>query len=263
MNKRTAKKSPSFAPALRCRDLCVAVGQEAIVNSVSLTIRPGETHVLMGPNGSGKSTLVGALMGLPHYRVTHGSILLGKKSLTKAVIEKRAAAGLFLGFQNPPVLPGVSVLSLLRHAQSVRGGRAPKRDLKEFANTLKTTASRLGIDQSFFTRSLNEGFSGGEKKKSEILQLLMLQPSFAFLDEIDSGLDIDALKVCLAALREYQAQYNTGYLFVTHNPSLLRYVEPSYVHIMIRGRIVRTGAKDLMDLVADKGFAPFLKYKGR
>lgn len=226
---------------------------------VSLVVRRGETHVLMGPNGSGKSTLAGALMGLPQYRITSGSILLGNQSLTKLPAEKRASEGLFLAFQNPPVLPGVSVLSLLNHAQSVGGNRLPKSDLKSYAATLKTAASRLGIEQSFLTRSLNEGFSGGEKKKSEILQLLMLKPSFAFLDEIDSGLDIDALKVCLHALREHQIEYNAGFVFVTHNPSLLRYVDPSYVHIMIRGRIVRTGSKDLMDLVADKGFAPFLK----
>jgi len=258
MKKRTAKKNPSLPHSFRCHALSVQVGEKHVVHAVSLLLRPGETHILMGPNGSGKSTLVGAFMGLPQYKISGGSLQLGKKSLTKAPPEKRAAAGLFLGFQNPPVLPGVSVLSLLRHARSMKSSRTAPFDLKEFAAVLKRAAAQLGIDQAFLTRSLNEGFSGGEKKKSEILQLLMLRPSFAFLDEIDSGLDIDALKVCLDALRAYQEQQNAGLLFVTHNPSLLRYIAPTHVHIMIRGRIVRTGAKDLMDLVADKGFAPFL-----
>lgn len=259
MQRKKLKKNLSLSRTFRCRDFSVAVGTTPILRDVSLTIRPGETHVLMGPNGSGKSTLVGAFMGLPQYRVTHGSVFLGKQSLVKAPLEKRAAAGLFLGFQNPPALPGVSLFSLLRHAKSIAAASVPQNDLKEFAAAMKAAASELGIDQAFLTRSLNEGFSGGEKKKSEILQLLLLQPSFAFLDEIDSGLDIDALKICLDALRTHQSISGAGYLFVTHNPSLLRYVEPSHVHIMIRGRIVRTGTKDLMALVADKGFAPFLK----
>ncbi len=243
---------------LTVKNLNVSCGDKHIVKGVSFVIGVGETHVLMGPNGSGKSTLLAGIAGLPHARITRGSIHIGRNDLTKSSPQTRAHKGLFLGFQNPPEIPGVSIASMLRHAQAGGKSEQSKSDLASFAHRLKSTADKLGLDHGFASRSLNQGFSGGERKKSEIFQGLILQPRFAFLDEIDSGLDVDALGLCLKALRDLQDVFGTSYLFVTHNPSILSYINPTRVHVMISGRIARSGGNELMKAIEKRGFEQFI-----
>ena len=236
---------------LEIQNLHVRAEEREILHGVDLSVGNGETHALMGPNGSGKSTLANTLMGNPSYEVTEGRILLGGEDLTEAEPDERARAGLFMAFQYPATIPGVSVANFLRMA--VNAGRDEPIKVKQFGQLLKRNMELLRIDREFTSRYLNEGFSGGEKKRAEILQLAMLQPRFAVLDETDSGLDIDALRVVADGVNAMRGD-ERGFLIITHYTRILRYVRPDFVHIMLDGRIVREGGPELADELEEKGY---------
>ncbi len=231
---------PTQQPILQCRNVRVFVDETPIVHGVDLDIRPGEKHALMGPNGSGKSSLAAALMGHPDYRL-EGQVLLAGEPVQALPPDERARRGMFLGFQYPVAIPGVSVASFLRAAVNARRGE--KVPVRQFRSELLSTMESLGIPRSFAGRYLNDGFSGGEKKRLEILQLLMLRPSFALLDEIDSGLDIDALKVVAEGMERAVSQ-GTGLLLITHYQRILDHLRPDRVHVFVAGRIARSGGPE-------------------
>ncbi len=235
---------------LECRNLRVIVDDNEIIRGVDLTIAPGEVHALMGPNGSGKSTLVNALAGHPGYRV-EGEIWLNGEQVQSLEPEERAHKGLFLGFQYPVAIPGVTTSTMLRTALKAKQGEAhaPSVFLKE----LKRAFSRLDIPWEFASRYINDGFSGGEKKRLEVLQMLMLEPRVALLDEIDSGLDIDALKVAASGIQQI-AEQNTGVLLVTHYQRILAHVKPHVVHVLVGGRIVKSGGPEQALELEDRGY---------
>jgi Fe-S cluster assembly ATP-binding protein len=233
-----------------CRDVRITIADKEVVKGVSLTVRPGEIHAIMGPNGSGKSTLANGLMGHPAYTVT-GTITLAGADITGLTPDEKARKGMFLAFQYPVAVPGVTVASFLRAAVSaVRGGEVP---VREFRKELLARMADLEMDPAFAGRYLNDGFSGGEKKRLEILQLLMLKPKFALLDETDSGLDIDALKVVADGINT-TATDDVGMVLVTHYQRLLNYVHPHVVHVLMDGRIVRTGGPELALELEEKGY---------
>ena len=236
---------------LEIQNLHVRVEEREILHGVNLSVAKGETHALMGPNGSGKSTLANALMGNPNYEVTEGKILLDGHDLTEADPDERARAGIFMAFQYPATIPGVSVANFLRMAVNARREEPIK--VKEFGQVLGKNMELLKIDRAFTSRYLNEGFSGGEKKRAEILQLAMLAPDFAVLDETDSGLDIDALRIVSDGVNALRDD-DRGFLIITHYTRILGYVRPDFVHIMLDGRIVREGGPELADQLEDKGY---------
>jgi Fe-S cluster assembly ATP-binding protein len=242
---------------LEIRDLHVAVEDKEILRGVDLTVRAGETHALMGPNGSGKSTLAYAVAGHPKYDVTSGEVLLDGESVLDMTVDERARAGLFLAMQYPVEVPGVSVSNFLRTAVTAVRGEAPK--LRDFAKEMRGAMSDLQIDPAFAQRNLNEGFSGGEKKRHEILQLEMLKPKVAVLDETDSGLDIDALKVVSQGVNRFREGGETGVLLITHYTRILRYVKPDFVHVFAGGRVVEEGGSELADLLESEGYEKFTK----
>ncbi len=233
-----------------CRDLRASIDGKEIVRGVDLEIRAGETHALMGPNGSGKSTLASALMGHPAYEVS-GEIRLDGRRVDELPPHERARLGLFLGFQYPVAVPGVSVANFLRAALSARRGEDVP--VRAFRKEMEAAFSQLGVKRDFASRYLNDGFSGGEKKRLEILQMLMLQPSFALLDETDSGLDIDALKVVSDGVVE-AAGGEAGVLLVTHYQRILDYVKPDHVHVFMDGAIVRSGGPELALELEARGY---------
>ncbi len=236
---------------LEIQNLHVRIEEREILHGVNLSVKKGETHALMGPNGSGKSTLANTLMGNPNYEVTEGKILLDGEDLTEASPDERARAGLFMAFQYPATIPGVSVANFLRMAVNARREEPIK--VKEFGQVLGKNMELLKIDRAFTSRYLNEGFSGGEKKRAEILQLAMLAPDFAVLDETDSGLDIDALRIVSDGVNALRDDAR-GFLIITHYTRILSYVRPDFVHIMLDGRIVREGGPELADQLEDKGY---------
>lgn len=242
---------------LEIKNLEVSVKGKKIVKGVTLTVKPGEVHALMGPNGSGKSTLANALMGHPKYKV-NGSVKLDGEEITKLSPDKRAKLGLFLSFQYPVSIPGLTVSNFLRTAlSSITGKRIAVVDFYKF---LKEKMAKLKMDSKFGTRYLNEGFSGGEKKKAEILQMLVLEPKYAILDETDSGLDVDALKTVakgINALRE--SGEKKGVLLITHYNRILKYVKPDKVHIMHEGRIIKSGTGALAKQVEKEGYDKIIK----
>jgi Fe-S cluster assembly ATP-binding protein len=237
--------------SLEIQNLHVRTEEREILHGVDLIVRKGETHALMGPNGSGKSTLANSLMGSPSYEITEGRILLNGDDITEADPDERARAGLFMAFQYPATIPGVSVANFLRMA--VNAGREEPIKVKEFGRLLGEHMELLRIDRDFTSRYLNEGFSGGEKKRAEILQLAMLQPAFAVLDETDSGLDIDALRVVADGVNAMRTD-DRGFLIITHYTRVLGYVKPDFVHIMLDGRIVREGGSELAAELEEKGY---------
>jgi Fe-S cluster assembly ATP-binding protein len=237
--------------SLEIQNLHVRTEEREILKGVDLKVARGETHALMGPNGSGKSTLANTLMGNPQYEVTEGKIVLDGEDLTEADPDDRARAGLFLAFQYPATIPGVSVANFLRMAVNAR--REENIKVKEFGEILGKNMELLKIDRAFTSRYLNEGFSGGEKKRAEILQLAMLAPDFAVLDETDSGLDIDALRIVSEGVNAMRGD-ERGFLIITHYARLLGYVKPDFVHIMLDGRIVREGGPELAGELEDKGY---------
>ena len=241
--------------ALRIANLRCHIAGKEILKGIDLTVDRGKIHALMGPNGSGKSTLAFAITGHPQYEVTGGSVELDGEDMLALPPDKRARAGLFLSFQYPAAIPGVKVANFLHAArQAERPGDLPP---AKFRALLIEKMEQLGIDPSFMGRYLNDGFSGGEKKRIEMLQLAVLAPKYAILDETDSGLDIDALKDVggsIAALRASEEGRNTGFLIITHYPRILAYVVPDVVHVMIDGRIVKTGGHDLAHRIEREGY---------
>ena len=237
--------------SLEIQNLHVRTEEREILHGVDLVINKGETHALMGPNGSGKSTLANTLMGNPTYEITEGTILLDGEDLTEADPDDRAKAGLFLAFQYPVSIPGVSVANFLRTA--INAKREEPIKVKEFGQLLKKNMEVLRVEREFTSRYLNDGFSGGEKKRAEILQLAMLEPAYAVLDETDSGLDIDALRVVSDGVNALRGP-NMGSLIITHYTRILQYVKPDFVHIMLNGRIVQEGGPELADHLEEKGY---------
>jgi Fe-S cluster assembly ATP-binding protein len=237
--------------SLEIQNLHVRIEEREILRGLNLKVSKGETHALMGPNGSGKSTLANTIMGNPTYEVTEGKILLNGEDLTEAGPDERARAGLFMAFQYPATIPGVSVANFLRMA--VNAKREEPIKVKEFGKLLGENMELLRIDRAFTSRYLNEGFSGGEKKRAEILQLAMLKPEIAVLDETDSGLDIDALRIVSDGVNALSGP-DMGSLIITHYTRILDYVKPQFVHIMLDGRIVREGGPELADELEDKGY---------
>jgi Fe-S cluster assembly ATP-binding protein len=246
---------------LEIRDLHVSVdlpGGEShpILSGVDLTVAAGRTHAIMGPNGSGKSTLAYSIAGHPKYRVTRGSVTLDGRDLLAMPVDERGRAGLFLAMQYPVEVPGVSVANFLRTAKTAIDGQAPK--LRTWAGELKAAMERLGVDPAFAQRNVNEGFSGGEKKRHEIVQLELLQPAIAVLDETDSGLDIDALKVVSQGINRVRETGRTGILLITHYTRILRYVAPDFVHVFVGGRIVDEGGPELAERLEAEGYERYL-----
>jgi Fe-S cluster assembly ATP-binding protein len=249
---------------LEIHDLHVTVdtGQEGggpkeILKGVDLVIREGETHAIMGPNGSGKSTLAYSIAGHPKYTVTRGSVTLDGVDVLSMRVDQRARAGLFLAMQYPVEVPGVSVSNFLRTAKTAIDGEAPK--LRSWVKDVNTAMAAMKMDPAFATRSVNEGFSGGEKKRHEILQLELLNPLVAVLDETDSGLDIDALKVVAEGVNRYRAQGDRGVLLITHYTRILRYITPDYVHVFVDGRVAEEGGPELADRLEAEGYDRFAK----
>jgi Fe-S cluster assembly ATP-binding protein len=237
--------------SLEIKNLHVRTEEREILHGVDLKVEKGETHALMGPNGSGKSTLANTIMGNPTYEVTEGQVLFNGEDLTEADPDERARAGLFLAFQYPATIPGVSVANFLRMAVNARRDEPMK--VKDFGKFMRENVEMLKIDPEFVSRYLNEGFSGGEKKRAEILQLAMLRPEIAVLDETDSGLDIDALRIVSEGVNKLRGP-EMGSLIITHYTRILNYVKPDYVHILLDGRMVREGGPELADELEEKGY---------
>ncbi len=227
-----------------------------ILKGVNLTISSGETHAIMGPNGSGKSTLAYTLGGHPRYEVTEGEVLLDGENILEMSVDERARAGLFLAMQYPTEIPGVSMSNFLRSAVTSVRGQAPR--LRDWVKELATARDELSIDSSFGERSVNEGFSGGEKKRHEVLQLELLKPKFAVMDETDSGLDVDALRVVAEGINRYQERSNGGILMITHYKRILNYVKPDVIHVFADGHIVLSGGPELADKLEADGYEQFL-----
>src|ERR1700683_1866323 len=239
-------------PSLKIPDLHVSVAEASgasteILRGVDLTVAGRETHAIMGPNGSGKSTLAYAIAGHPKYQVTQGSVTLDGEDVLAMSVDARARSGLFLAMQYPVEVPGVSVSNFLRTAVTAVRGEAPK--VRDFVKELRAAMAALNMDPAFAERNLNEGFSGGEKKRHEILQLELLNPKIAVLDETDSGLDIDALKVVSEGVNRFREQPGHGVLLITHYTRILRYVKPDFVHVFVAGRVVEEGGPELAELL--------------
>ncbi len=233
------------------QDLHVSVEGREILKGVNLTVPTGEVHALMGPNGSGKSTLAYTLMGHPKYEVTQGQVLFGGEDLLELEPDERARRGIFLAFQYPTAIPGVSLANFLRMSlKSVTGKEMP---ILQFRNLVKQKMALLKMDDSFFSRYVNDGFSGGEKKRAEILQMALLQPRIAIMDETDSGLDIDALRTVADGVNGLRGP-QLGVLIITHYQRILNYIKPDYVHVMVDGRIVRSGQQELVEALEARGY---------
>ncbi|WP_102192909.1 Fe-S cluster assembly ATPase SufC [Microbacterium aurantiacum] len=245
---------------LEIRDLYVTVETEAgttpILNGITLTMNTGETHAIMGPNGSGKSTLAYTIAGHPKYTVTGGSITFDGEDVLAMSVDERARAGLFLAMQYPVEIPGVTVTNFLRTAKTALDGEAPA--IRGWTKDVKQAMTNLRMDPKFAQRNVNEGFSGGEKKRHEILQLEVLKPKFAVLDETDSGLDVDALKIVSEGVNRAKESTGLGVLLITHYTRILRYIRPDYVHVVVGGRIVEEGGPELADRLENEGYDRFL-----
>lgn len=242
---------------LNVKNLYVDVEEKQILHGVDLSIGKGETHVLMGPNGTGKSTLGYALMGNPRYTIKSGEIWFQGKNITEAPVNERAKAGIFLSFQNPLEVPGVTLSSFIRNALEQKTGKRQR--LYDFKKELERTMEILQMDPSYAERDLNVGFSGGEKKKAEILQLLMLKPSLAILDETDSGLDVDAVRTVSAGIKEYQKNCKGSLLIITHSTKILESLSVDHTHVMVEGKIIQTGDASLVEEINRNGFAKYEK----
>jgi len=241
---------------LEIRDLHVSVqvedGSKEILRGVDLTVRSGETHALMGPNGSGKSTLAYSIAGHPKYQITAGTVTLDGEDLLAMKVDERARAGLFLAMQYPVEVPGVTVSNFLRTAKTAIDGEAPK--LRTWVKEIKVAMESLRMDPAVAERNVNEGFSGGEKKRHEILQMQLLRPRMAILDETDSGLDVDALKIVSEGVNRVRESGDVGILLITHYTRILRYIRPDFVHVFIDGKIVEEGGSELAERLEDEGY---------
>jgi Fe-S cluster assembly ATP-binding protein len=245
---------------LEIKDLHVEVavegGAKEILRGVDLTVRGGETHAIMGPNGSGKSTLAYAIAGHPKYTITRGTVTLDGEDVLAMTVDERARAGLFLAMQYPVEVPGVSVSNFLRTAATAVRGEAPK--LRTWVKDVRTEMESLEMDSAFAERNVNEGFSGGEKKRHEILQLRLLKPRIAILDETDSGLDVDALRVVSEGVNRSRESSDVGVLLITHYTRILRYIKPDFVHVFVAGRVVEEGGPELADKLENEGYAAYV-----
>ena len=245
---------------LEIKDLQVSVdtedGPKEILKGVTLTIKDGETHAIMGPNGSGKSTLAYSIAGHPKYTITGGTVTLDGEDVLAMSVDERARAGLFLAMQYPVEVPGVSVANFLRTAKTAIDGEAPK--LRTWVKDVNTALEQLNLDASFSQRSVNEGFSGGEKKRHEIAQLELLDPKVAVLDETDSGLDIDALKIVAQGVNRFRAKEGKGVLLITHYTRILRYIQPDFVHVFVDGRIADQGGPELAEQLEAEGYDKYV-----
>ncbi|MEV4264442.1 Fe-S cluster assembly ATPase SufC [Kribbella sp. NPDC049584] len=246
---------------LEIRDLHVSVdtenGPKQILRGVDLTIAGGQTHAIMGPNGSGKSTLAYSIAGHPKYNITSGTVTLDGENVLDMAVDERARAGLFLAMQYPVEVPGVSVANFLRTAKTAIDGEAPK--LRTWVKDVNKALADLDMDADFGTRNVNEGFSGGEKKRHEIVQLELLNPKVAILDETDSGLDIDALRIVSEGVNRFAAQGDKGVLLITHYTRILRYIKPDFVHVFVDGRVAEEGGPELAEELEANGYERFLK----
>mgnify|MGYP001607482822 CR=1 FL=1 len=240
---------------LEIKDLHVEINGKEILKGINLTVKQGEIHALMGPNGSGKSTLSYAIMGHPKYSITKGEILFNGKDITKMKTNERAKLGLFLSFQYPIEVPGVHLNNFLRLVTQHPSTKNKIEQIAEFRETLKENMEMLHVDSSFASRYLNDGFSGGEKKRAEILQMAMLKPKIAILDETDSGLDIDALKTVAEVINKIAREQNIGVLLITHYQRILDFVKPDFVHIVVNGRIEKSGSRELVSKLEKEGYA--------
>jgi len=246
-------KGPLFMNQLSVENLHVSIAGKAIVRGLTLHIPQGEIHAIMGPNGSGKSTLAKVLAGHPDYEVTQGKVTMDGQDILGMEPDERARRGLFLAFQYPSEIPGVTIANFLRAAVQARLPEAEELEATDYYARLYEKMELLGMDRSFTSRSVNEGFSGGEKKRNEILQMAMLEPRYAVLDETDSGLDIDALKIVAHGVNSLRGP-NLGVLLITHYQRLLNYIVPDHVHVMVAGRIVRSGRKELALELEERGY---------
>ncbi|HEY5224837.1 MAG TPA: Fe-S cluster assembly ATPase SufC [Microbacteriaceae bacterium] len=245
---------------LEIRDLHVTVdtdqGVKEILRGVDLTIRTGEIHAVMGPNGSGKSTLAYTIAGHPKYKATQGTITLDGENVLAMTVDARARAGLFLAMQYPVEIPGVTNTNFLRTAKTAIDGEAPA--IRTWMKDVREAMGKLRMDKQFADRNVNEGFSGGEKKRNEILQLELLKPRFAILDETDSGLDVDALKIVAQGVNRAHDATDLGILLITHYTRILRYIKPDFVHVFVAGRVAEEGGRELADRLEDEGYDRFL-----
>ena len=245
---------------LEIKNLQVSVvtdaGNKEILRGVDLTIKSGETHAIMGPNGSGKSTLAYSIAGHPKYLITGGSVTLDGIDVLEMSVDERAKAGLFLAMQYPVEVPGVSVSNFLRTAVTAIRGEAPK--VRTWVGEVKEAMASLNIDAAFSERNVNEGFSGGEKKRHEILQMELLRPKIAILDETDSGLDVDALRIVSEGVNRVKANSDLGVMLITHYTRILRYIKPDFVHVFANGKIVEEGGPELADKLEEKGYAEYI-----
>lgn len=232
-------------------------GLTEILKGVDLTVNSGETHAIMGPNGSGKSTLAYSIAGHPKYTIIGGTVTLDGVDVLEMSVDERAKAGLFLAMQYPVEVPGVSVSNFLRTAATALRGEAPK--IRTWVGEVKAAMTKLNMDPAFSERSVNEGFSGGEKKRHEILQLELLKPKIAILDETDSGLDVDALRIVSEGVNRVKAESNIGVLLITHYTRILRYIKPDFVHVFANGHIVEEGGAGLADKLEENGYAEYIK----
>ena len=245
---------------LEIKNLQVSVvtdaGNKEILKGVDLTIKSGETHAIMGPNGSGKSTLAYSIAGHPKYIITSGSVTLDGADVLEMSVDERAKAGLFLAMQYPVEVPGVSVSNFLRTAVTAIRGEAPK--VRTWVGEVKEAMAALNIDTAFSERNVNEGFSGGEKKRHEILQMELLKPKIAILDETDSGLDVDALRIVSEGVNRVKQNSDLGVMLITHYTRILRYIKPDFVHVFANGKIVEEGGPELADKLEEKGYAEYI-----
>ena len=245
---------------LEIKNLQVSVvtdaGNKEILRGVDITIKSGETHAIMGPNGSGKSTLAYSIAGHPKYTITGGSVTLDGADVLEMSVDERAKAGLFLAMQYPVEVPGVSVSNFLRTAVTAIRGEAPK--VRTWVGEVKAAMASLNMDTAFSERNVNEGFSGGEKKRHEILQMELLKPKIAILDETDSGLDVDALRIVSEGVNRVKANSELGVMLITHYTRILRYIKPDFVHVFANGKIVEEGGPELADKLEEKGYAEYI-----
>ncbi len=242
---------------LEIKDVCIEIGGKKVVDGTDLNVNSGELHVLMGPNGCGKSSLAKGVMGHPDYKIKSGKVLVDGKEINELPANERAKLGLFLQFQEPVEIEGLGILNFLNAARN-----SMKRDTKsvrEFMNEVKERSSGLKLKEDLVGRSLNAGFSGGEKKKVEILQMQILKPGIAILDEPDSGLDVDAVKVVAENINEFGKKYNMGLIIITHYSRILSYMNPEFVHVMANGKIVAEGGKELIEKLEKDGYESFIK----
>ena len=245
---------------IQIKNLSAKTEEKEILKNLDLTVGKGETHVIMGPNGAGKSTLAGVIMGNPAYEVTGGTISFDGKDLGELVTHERAREGIFLSFQNPVEIPGISLENFIRSAMERQTGKKMK--LWDFRKEVRRVLETLAMDQSYAERDLNVGFSGGEKKKAEILQMLLLKPKLAILDETDSGLDVDAVRTVSKGIEEYQKDKEASLLVITHNAAILSSLKVDRVHVLVDGHIVKTGGRELIDDIEKGGFAAFTEEQG-